>query len=402
MRRQDTHHRAELGLSPPDRPRRLLLVVDSLDVGGAERHAIGLGSAFVRAGYAVTVACSVAGPLAPSAEQAGLAVRPLLSRRVKRRLSFPYAWQLARFVRREGFDLIHAHIYASAAASALATLGTQVPLVLTEHTEAGWRTRRARWFSRYIYRRAAHVIAVSDAIRRRLIDVDGVPPARITVIRNALPPMPELAPASQSGPDRAASLLTGDQAGPTVGVIARLQPEKGVACFLQAAAQVTRSVPEARFVIMGDGPLRHDLEILVDRLGLRERVHFLGLRADAPALVASLDVLVVPSLPSLSGEGTPLVILEAMAMGVPIAASAVGGIPEQISHEREGLLVPPGNPEALSAALLSLLQDPAWARRLGEAGRQRLASCFNPITMLRQTEAIYHAALDRSEYRSEI
>ena len=343
------------------------------------------------------MACSVAGALAPAAERAGLAVRPLLSRRVKRRLSLPYAWKLARFVRREAFDLVHAHIYASAAASALATVGTRVPLVLTEHTEAGWRTRRARWFSRYIYRRAAHVIAVSDAIHRRLIDVDGVPPTRITVIRNALPPMPELAPPSQPTPSQASPLLTGDRAGPTVGVIARLQPEKGVAYFLQAAAQVAQSAPEARFVIVGDGPLRQDLASLRDHLGLRERVQFLGLRVDAPALVAGLDVLVVPSLPSLSGEGTPLVILEAMAAGVPIVASAVGGIPEQIGHEREGLLVPPGDPEALSAAILSLLQDPAWARRLGEAGRRRLATRFNPVTMLRQTECIYRAALAGAE-----
>ncbi|MDQ4147104.1 MAG: glycosyltransferase family 4 protein, partial [Pseudomonadota bacterium] len=122
-RSYEVHHRSELGLSPPDRPRRLLLVVDSLDVGGAERHAVGLGAAFARAGYAVTVACSVTGVLALSAEQVGLTVSPLLNRRVKRRLSLPYAWKLARLVRQGHFDLVHAHIYASAAASALATVG---------------------------------------------------------------------------------------------------------------------------------------------------------------------------------------------------------------------------------------------------------------------------------------
>ena len=378
--------RVEPGRCAPARPRRLLLVADSLDVGGAERHVVGLGGAIVRAGYAVTVACSIAGPLTLPAQQAGLTVRPLLSHLVKRRLSLVFAWRLARLVRQERFDLVHAHMYASAAASALATLATNVPLVLTEHSEARWRTGQARWLSRRIYRRAAHVIAVSNRIRRRLIDEDGVPPTRITVIPNALSPLP----ARDS--DLALSVLAGEPAGPIVGLIARLQPEKGVTYFLEAAARVAQEVPEARFVVVGDGPLRHELARLAEQLGIHERVHFLGFQVEAPALVGAFDVLVVPSL----SEGTPLVILEAMAAGVPVVASAVGGIPEQITHGREGLLVRPGDSSAFGAAILSLLRNPEWARRLGEAGRQRVADCFSHDRMVRQTEAVYRAALHRA------
>ena len=118
-------------------------------------------------------------------------------------------------------------------------------------------------------------------------------------------------------------------------------------------------------------------------------MHFLGFRLDARAIVGSLDVLVVPSL----SEGTPLVTLEAMAAGVPVVASAVGGIPEQIRHESEGLLVPPGNALALSEAILRLLHHPTLMQRLGQAGQQRAAAQFRLETMVQQTEDIYRATL---------
>ena len=128
------------------------------------------------------------------------------------------------------------------------------------------------------------------------------------------------------------------------------------------------------------------------------RVHFLGFRPDARALIELLDVLVVSSL----SDGTPLVVLEAMAAAVPVVGSAVGGIPDQIRHEREGLLVPPGDLVALGDALLRLLRSPTYARRLGEAGRQRAAADFGYGTMLRQIEAVYRNALraPRTQYAS--
>jgi glycosyltransferase involved in cell wall biosynthesis len=369
--------------SQSTRPLRVLLVVDSLEMGGAERHVVELASALVSRRQAVTLACSRDGVLGRSAQAAGVTVSSLLGQRVKRRLSLPFAWRLARLIRRERFDLVHAHIYASEVASAVATLGSGVPLVLTEHTEADWRRPRDRWLSRFAYRRAARIIAVSGRIQRRLIERDRVPPARVAVIPNGLSRLPTAA--SPAAPP----LRADGHTGPIIGVIARLQPEKGVAYFLQAAAQVAKRAPAARFVVIGDGPLRRQLEALSDQLSLNGRVQFLGLRPDAPTLVSGLDVLAVPSL----SEGTSLRVLEAMAAGVPIVASAVGGIPEQIRHEREGLLVPPGDPKMLGAGILRVLEDPAWARRLGEAGRQRVASCFSYEAMLRQVLATYETAL---------
>jgi glycosyltransferase involved in cell wall biosynthesis len=365
-------------------PIRPLLLVDSLDVGGAERHVADLALALEHEGHKPEVACSVAGPLSARLDGAGVPVRPLVGRLVKRRASAAYAHRLRRLVRGGRFVLVHAHVYASTVAAAVATLGAGIPLVVTEHTEATWQGPGARLLNGWVCRRAGRVIAVSNAIRRRAIERDRVPPERVTVVPNAVAPA---AAPDHSPPD----LPDGLCGRPLVGVVARHQPEKGVQTFLKAAARVALRFPETRFPIIGDGPLRGELELLAERVGLSGRAFFLGFRSDASSIMRSLDVLVVPS----RTEGSPLVTLEAMAAGVPVLASAVGGIPDQIRHESEGLLVPPGDPVALSDALLRLLEDPGFARALGEAGSLRAATEFGYATMLRRIEAVYRAALGR-------
>ena len=367
----------------PSRPVRLLLVVDSLEVGGAERHVVDLASALHRKGYEVEVACSITDGLSRPLEEAGVPVRPLTRRLVKRRVSLAYARGIRKLLREGRFDLVHAHIYASAVAAAIATRGTGLPLVITEHTEASWQNRWARRCSRWTYRRARRIIAVSTPIERRLIERDGVPPQLVTLIPNAV------IPASGNPSDLADTLPDGWSERPLVGVVARLQPEKGVATFLKAAAHVSKISPEVRFLVVGDGPLREELLDLVGRVGLRERVRFLGYRADARALTGLLDVLVVPSLT----EGSPLIVLEAMAARVPVVASAVGGIPDQVRHGEEGVLVPPDDPDALAGALGALLGDPDHAHRLGEAGRRRTENEFSHEALVRRIEAVYRAAL---------
>ena len=371
---------------------RLLLVVDSLDFGGAERHVVDLAVALRRKGHEVTVACSVAGELSGPLQEAGIPVRPMLKRLVKRRFSLAFARKLRRLLKGGGFDLVHAHVYASATAATLATLGLDVPLVITEHSEGSWRTWHARQMSRLVYRRAKHVVAVSSSIRRLLLEEYGAPPKRMIVVPNAV------TEGSDTTPGESPLLPDEWREGPLVGVLAQLKPEKGLSTFLEAAAHVSPLLPNVRFLVIGDGPLRGDLEASTQHLGLNQRVRFLGFRSDARALVELLDVLVVPSL----SEGAPLVVLEAMAAGIPVVASRVGGIPDQIRHEREGLLVPPGNSAALGNALVGLLRNPARARRLGEAGRQRWASEFSYATMVRRVEAVYRTALGKPAAQAAI
>jgi glycosyltransferase involved in cell wall biosynthesis len=363
---------------------RLLLAVDSIEVGGAERHVVDLASALRRKGYGVEVACSVAGELAEPLQAAGVPVWSLTRRLVKRRVSPAYASGIGKLLKERRFDLVHAHIYASSVAAAIAVRGTALPFVITEHTEASWQTWWTRRVSRWAHRRARHTIAVSTPIQRRLIEKDGVSPDLVSLIPNAV------IPASDDPPDLSGALPDGWLEGPLVGVVARLQPEKGVADFLTAAARVSKLSPRVRFIVVGDGPLREELLALARRIGVEDRVRFLGYRTDARALVGLMDVLVVPSLT----EGSPLIVLEAMAAGVPVVASAVGGIPDQVRHGEEGLLVPPGDQEALAGALGELLRDPDRARLLGVAGRRRTMNEFSHEEMVRRIKAVYRAVLD--------
>jgi glycosyltransferase involved in cell wall biosynthesis len=337
---------------------RVLLVTDSMSWGGAERHVVDLAVALSSRGYEVLVACSAGGPLAQELHQAGIPVRVLGGRLVKRRLSLAYAWRLRRLLRVANCQLVHAHVHASEVAAALATLGLAIPLVVTEHTEGPWRGRIARRLSRWTWHRSSQVVVVSKPIWRNVVGRDRVPAERVSYV----PPVPARLGFRQPPREKADMAVA-----PIVGFVGRLQPEKGVDVLLQAAPIVLAVVPQATFVIIGDGPLRPTLEEQARQLGLISRVCFLGFRADVPRILTQLSMLAIPS----RSEGTPLVLLEAMCAGVPVVASAIGGIKDVLRQGKEGLLVPPDDPAALAGALCSLLLDPERTRSMGEAGRQR-------------------------------
>jgi glycosyltransferase involved in cell wall biosynthesis len=356
---------------------RVLMVVDSLAGGGAERHVVELAVALRHRGHNVAVACSTSGVLAPALEVDGIAIHPVLDRLVKRRGSLTYARALRRLLGHWRPDVVHAHMYASAFAAAAATIGTGVPLVVTEHTEAPWRSLRARGLSWWTYRRASHIVTVSRAIERLLHNSYRVPADRTSFL---LPAVPDLPPAPAG--------LPAEEGRPLIGSVGRLQPEKGVDVFLHATALVARACPAARFVVVGDGPLRARLIDVTQQLGLGERVEFSGYLGDARTLIGQLDVLVVSS----HSDGSPLVVLEAMAAGVPVVATNVGGIPDQFRHRREGLLVQPGDVHGMAAAILDILADPNRARAMGVRGRER-AHQLGHQSMVARVEMTYRTAI---------
>jgi glycosyltransferase involved in cell wall biosynthesis len=357
--------------------RQILLVIDSLDIGGAERHLVDLATCLDERGYGVEVACSAAGPLADELGERSIPLHVLCAAKVKRRTDARFALALRRLVAARRPDLVHAHLYASANAAALATVGTGIPLVVTDQTEAPWRSWHARLASRWVYRRAARVIAVSEAIRECLGEGYGVPAEKIAVVRNSVTPPPD---DGRRGAPR--------PGGPVVGTVARLQPEKGLCFLLDAVPAIAAEVPGVRFVLVGDGPLRGELREQARRLGVEERVEFLGNRADARRLLDGFDVLVLPSI----SEGTPLTIVESMLAGVPVVASGVGGIPEQLDDGRTGLLVPPGDAHALARAVTRTLTEPGLAGELASAARAWARVELGHERMVERIESVYREA----------
>ena len=169
---------------------------------------------------------------------------------------------------------------------------------------------------------------------------------------------------------------------------ANLVRRKGVDVLLEALAKLAPHEP-ARLWVAGDGPERAALEAAAVRLGIADRVHFLGPRDDVADWLEACDVFVLPS----RAEGLGVAALEAMARGRPVVASAVGGLAETVVHERTGWLVPPEDPDALAAGLEALLADPALAQRLGAAGARRVADAFGAETMVSSYEALYREIL---------
>lgn len=226
-------------------------------------------------------------------------------------------------------------------------------------------------------------IAVSDAVARQLAHAFDVPSAKIQTIHNCIPPASFNRPVNH----RLKSTFNQGTNRPVVLTIARLDQQKGHQFLLQAV----RQMPDAVFVLAGDGPARQELQAQVQAQAIADRILFLGHRVDVADLLAACDLFVLPSI----YEGLPLAILEAMAAGRAVVATAVGGVPEAVLDGQTGLLVPPGNPDALADAVRSLLSDPARAARMGTAGKARVQQHFSIDVMARQINQTYEELLNK-------
>jgi glycosyltransferase involved in cell wall biosynthesis len=238
-----------------------------------------------------------------------------------------------------------------------------------------WVRTRQRVLSRGIGR----YVAVSRDLAGRLHRTFGIPSDKLAVVYNAVP--------VAAPPELHRPVTTGSPAPPVILTTARLDPQKGLHDLLDAAALV----PEARFLVAGDGPQRDHLVARAQSLGLGDRVSFLGHRRDVPRLLAGCDLFVLPS----HYEGSPLSVLEAMAAGKPVVATAVAGIDEVVVPGQTGLLVPASDGPALAGAIRTLLADPDLAVRLGAAGRRRVEQKFTAHRMVERVTQIYEELLVR-------
>jgi L-malate glycosyltransferase len=234
------------------------------------------------------------------------------------------------------------------------------------------------------------LIVPSDAIEAK-VRAEGRDRARFAVIPNGVDLSRFAAPAPRCG---IRSELGIPATAPVLGVVARLEAEKGHRFLVDAMPAILEAAPDAWLLLVGDGSEADVLRAQAASLGRRvaSRICFVGRREDVSAITADLDVAVLPSLREAQG----ISILEAMARRVPVVATAVGGIPEVISSCVDGILVPPGDPAALAAAIGRLLADPELRRRIGDAGYQTVADRYSIDAQVRRTEVIYDEELARA------
>lgn len=297
-----------------------------------------------------------------------------------------WAYRFRDLLKDEHVDLIHSHEFdANVQGTAVATyLG--IPLVATVHGKHYfWEKLRRRLAYRWVSRRAT-MVAVSEDLKRFIVERVGIDSDRITVLYNGVnvPPAPE--PADIEACRREMNLPDSDC---VIGVVGNLYPVKGHQYLIDAIPAVLEKYPETSFVFAGRGQLESDLKQQVNRLGLDKRVHFLGLRQDIPRILALLDVFVLPSL----SEGLSMAILEAMMAGKPVVATRVGGNPEIVLDRETGFLVPPKDSHALAESLIALLKDRHLAIQLGEKGKRRAEHQFSLQTMVNAYESLYEEHL---------
>lgn len=367
-----------------------LWLIDSLTMGGAESLAAVFARTIARdPRIDAHVACLKrlgGNPLEPLLWRAGVPVTPLDARHLRDVSAFRRFLDLIRAIEP---DVIHAHLTYASIFGALASRLTSTPFVTTLHvppSDAPFlsRERMRERLACALLSRHGTTVAVSQAQRDMYVKRGLIDPERIVVVHNgietdafAAADRPrQVALRERFGLPAEALVLTS---------VAVLRDDtKGIHLLLEAARDVLAGVP-VRLLIAGDGPARPGLERRARELGLQDVVLWLGQRDDVATILAGSDLFVLPTL----SDQFPTVLLEAMAAGLPVISTSVGGVPEIVSHESTGLLVPAGDVAALAGAIERLVSDAALRRRLGEAGRERVQARFSATQWVNRLYDLY-------------
>jgi glycosyltransferase involved in cell wall biosynthesis len=291
--------------------------------------------------------------------------------------------RLGRHFRALRAEVVHSHNQRAHLVATLAGAIARVPVSLTtrhgDHVYS--RRRRDAWRRRWLAARTDAVVSVSSSAREVAISIDGIPPRKVVTILNGTD-----LDAPRYPRDVARQILGIPDEAIAVGGLGRLSSEKHFALLIEAVARARQTLGALQAVVLGDGPLARSLRAETAAWGLSGSMRFVGYRADATALLPAFDVVVQSS----RSEGVPLALLEAMAAGVPVIATRVGGTDDVVGQDGyAGILVPPGNPVALAEAIVRLLQQPAKGAAMARAARERVVRDFSLVHMVRQYEALY-------------
>lgn len=372
---------------PPDGKLKVVLAVNDLRLGGAERQLVELARGLDKARYRVTVVTLYPGqPL-----EGELAAEPgveLVSLRRRHRFDPSPVWRMARLLRERQAHIVQPFLTPATFFALVGALLAGTPVrIVTER--CGLRLRPGlgsdiyRFLEDRLTRWAQAVVANSEAGRRYVVS-RGVAAHKVRVVYNGV--SAERVYCTEEEREAVRREVGAEDGTPVVGMVASLQLAKDYPTFIQAAALVAREVPTARFLAVGDGPLRPQLEAMAREVGLGGRMAFVGHQLRVAPYIAAMDVAV---LSSCDHEGCSNFLLEAMALGRPIVATDVGGNPELFRDSQPGLLVPARSPHALAGAVVALLRDDDLRRRCAAEGLALWRRRFTVEAMVSAYDALY-------------
>ncbi|MDH5220481.1 MAG: glycosyltransferase family 4 protein [Betaproteobacteria bacterium] len=361
----------------------ILLVIDDASIGGGQQHVLTLAERLTARGVKVAVVCEASGYLVDELHRRAI---PHHALRQPERPSLRALADATGVIRASGARLVHTHGGTAGFYGRLAARRAgDVRAVHTYHgihylhQKSVHKRVLHRAIDRFLLRWTDEVICVAKSDRDLALKEGLALPDHVSVIYNGIEPS-RFEPRGAKG--RAHDRFI-------VGTVGRLHEQKGHAHLLEAAALVRRALPQVQFRIIGDGPLRGQLEAQARMHRVDDVVEFLGARDDVPEQLRQFDLFVLPSL----WEGLPYVLLEAMAAGVPVVATDVDGVREVIADRAEGVLVPPRNAQALADAVIDLAANGAWRAELGAKGAHIVRERFGLDTMIEQTMGAYARAL---------
>jgi glycosyltransferase involved in cell wall biosynthesis len=388
---------------------RIINVVTRLNIGGASPPIISLAAGLPKYGHesllVVGTPSQAEGSMNEDAERAGVQLLeiPELRRDPDALSDVKALAALVRLFRRRRPDVVGTHMSKAGALGRVAARLTGVKVIVhTYHAKAfyvfdrRWKEQVTILSERALARLGSGSIVVSEKQRRDFVDLGIDSPERLRVVRYGL--KLERYMEAPSLPHTLRQELGLPAASRLVGVIGRLVTMKGQEVFIRAAAKLARRFEDVFFVLVGDGDNRRDYEALVDQLGLRGRLLFLGWRRDVPNVLGNLDIVVLPTVNDF--EGTPLAVIEALAANRPVVATDVGGVSEVIRDGETGRLVPIRDDDAIVEAVASLLDDPVAGAAMSAAGREMVSRLYREADMIAAAET-YYRDLARSAGLSE-
>lgn len=370
-----------------DRPVKVLLITHDLNIGGLQRVVVDIATNLDPARYTVSVcALKEGGAFEQELFNANITVHKLPSTPGK--VDYVSFWKIRRLLKAMAPDIVHTHNSQPFIEGTLAGVLAGIPaMVHTDHGRYFPDKTRYMWMEWLASHFVSEIISVSEANKASLVKYEHISEKKIRVIPNGIDEKKYRVHVDRIA--KRTSLGLEPDAWPVLGWCGRLSPEKGLTFLIRALRDLSRSYPRLRLLLMGEGALRKELEVQAQAEGVASYVRFLGARADVPEVLQVADVFVLPSL----REGLPLVLLEAMAAGLPIVATDVGGNRQAVHEGINGLLVPSENPGALAQAIRRIVDDETLRAQCSCQARQLFEQHFTVGRMVERYDRVYRQCL---------